>query len=75
LGFALRGEARVDACDDALRGGFLVPRGTIDLASKPLSLYSFRFERWPYLTRVDIIILDAISWLSHFNILKANDGS
>src|SRR5208282_3813916 len=67
-------ERRVCPGDQALRGGFLVAGGPIDLSGKIEALDPLRLERGEELDRRAIIIFDSVAGAHDFRALEPGDG-
>src|SRR5205823_4219021 len=75
-GLALpHGERGIDAGDEALRGGFLVAGGAVDLAGEVQSGKRASLERALELARIEEVVLDGIAGAGEVRILEAADGA
>ena len=73
-GAVVRGEPRVDARDDALRGGFFVAGRAVDLAGEVEAVDGLGFEGGEKGPGVDVVVFHAVAGLQHGGVFEAADG-
>eukprot|EP00047_Mylnosiga_fluctuans_P005975 m.243985 g.243985 ORF g.243985 m.243985 type:complete len:404 (-) comp14367_c0_seq1:912-2123(-) len=66
--------ARIEASNDALRGRLLVTGGAVDLSRHEQPGQAPCLEGRMQLARVDVVVLHAVAWLEHRDVLEALDG-
>ena len=68
-------ERGIDAGHDALAGGFFIPAGSVDLASKVEAFHALHAQAAIELGGVDRVVFDGISGAQHLGIFEAGDGT
>ena len=72
---AARAARRVDAGDEALRGGFFVTRGAVDLAREKQARERLGLERRLEIARIEEVVFDGVARPRDVRVLEAADGA
>ena len=73
--FALDLERRIDACHEALGGGFLVAAGAVGLTGGVEAGDLFHFQRRIELQGIQKVVLDGVGRAHELHVLEARDGA
>ena len=68
-------QARVDAGEQALRGGFFVAGGAVDLAREIQARHVLRLERGVQVARIEEVVFDRIAGPRDVRVLEALDAA
>src|SRR5262245_33256691 len=62
---------RVDSCEEALRAGLFIPRGSVDLAREEQSRKAMRLQGAIELCRLDEVVFDGVSRPQDLSVFQA----